>query len=73
MAKLTKGPWKAVKGAIRKHQLWQVRDHDTIAVVYTSHADATLMAASRQMFDYCQRRAREGDTEARALVAKVLP
>ena len=71
MAKLTRGPWKAVKGTIRKHQLWQVRDHDIIAIVYTHGADARVMAASHDLYAYAQKRARNGDREAQALVARV--
>lgn len=48
MAKFTKGPWHAGSMRIRKANTWSVRNtrYDPIAVVYTTRADAELMAAS---------------------------
>lgn len=51
IGKFSRGPWRAERNTIRKHSLYEVRNghRDPIAIVYTTQADAELMARSPRM------------------------
>jgi hypothetical protein len=71
MAKFTKGPWRAGEIRIRKANAWSVRNthYDPIAVVYTTRADAELMAVAPKLLGSLKHmvaivRLREGELRA---------
>lgn len=71
MARFTKGPWRAAEMKIRRETAWSVRNthYDPIAVVYTTRADAELMAAAPRLLGSLKHmiaivRLREGELRA---------
>ena len=69
----SRGPWKAEWSKSRGIPVLYIRNgrRDPIALVYSSEADADLMAASPQMVAYIRRKAATGDQEAIALLASI--
>lgn len=57
-SKFTPGPWRAVLTSIRGAKVWQVRNghRDPVAIVYTTEADARVMAAAPELHA-CMKRA----------------
>lgn len=70
-SRFTRGPWRAALITIRGHKVWSVRNthRDPVAVVYTTEADARLMAASLNLLGSLKHmvaivRLREGELRA---------
>lgn len=70
-ARRSPGPWRAAQITIRGHKVWAVRNshRDPVAVVYTTRADAELMAAAPKLLGSLKHmiaivRLREGELRA---------
>lgn len=64
--------WTARRSKRRVAPFWEVRNTcGVVAVVYTTEADAHLMAMAPKFCRYVKKQAERGDAEAAALVKEV--